>query len=72
MQRECKVEAAGAALLRAWLDESGRKSAWLADRLGVDASLVSHWTAGRRVPSVEQAGALAALSSGLVPEGSWI
>jgi hypothetical protein len=61
----------GSAYLGAWLDESGRKAVWVADRLGVDPSLVSHWLAGRRSPSTEQAAALQALSSGLVPEASW-
>lgn len=61
----------GPTALLAWLDESGRKSSWVADRLGVDASLISHWLGARRVPSAEQAAALEALSSGLVRASSW-
>lgn len=65
------VSGRGPALLAAWLDESGRKASWVADRLGVDPSLLSHWLAGRRVPSADHAAALSALSCGLVAEASW-
>jgi predicted transcriptional regulator len=32
------------------LREQGRKQVWLADRLGVDQALVSHWVHGLTVP----------------------
>ena len=61
----------GAAACRAWLELEGRKSVWLAARLGVDATLVSHWLAGRRQPAPDQAEAIERLSNGLVKHDSW-
>ena len=56
---------------RAWLQEDGRKSTWLAAQLGVDPTLVSHWLAGRRRPAPEQAQAIQRLSDGVVPADGW-
>lgn len=61
----------GATVCRAWLQVTGRKSVWLAQQLGVDASLVSHWLAGRRQPPAAVAEAIERLSDGAVKGGSW-
>ena len=61
----------GATACRAWLQAEGRKSTWLAAQLGVDPSLVSHWLAGRRQPTPEQAQAIQRLSDGVVPADVW-
>jgi hypothetical protein len=61
----------GAAACRAWLELEGRKSVWLAARLGVDATLVSHWLAGRRQPPPAAAAAIEGLSNGLVGGATW-
>lgn len=57
--------------LKAWLIREGRKQAWLAEKLDVSASLISHWLAGRRVPSQEQQEALMVLTRGAVTPGDW-
>lgn len=61
----------GAELLRQWLATEGRKAIWLADRLGVDQTLVSHWLAGRRVPPYEMAEAIEVLSDRVVWRSMW-
>lgn len=61
----------GADQLRQWLASEGRKAIWLADRLGVDQTLVSHWLAGRRVPPYEMAEAIEILSDKVVGRAAW-
>lgn len=62
----------GAALaLRSWLDAEGRKASWVACRLGVDESAVSHWLAGRRRPEQSAREALELLSGGAVKVDRW-
>ena len=61
----------GAQECRSWLEREGRKFVWLAGRLGVDATLVSHWLAGRRAPSPDQAKAIEVLSNGAVKRSIW-
>lgn len=61
----------GAEQCRLWLLTEGRKSTWLADRLGVDQTLVSHWLAGRRVPSPDLAEAIEVLSDKFVLGAMW-
>lgn len=60
-----------AAACRAWLDAEGRKASWVAGRLGVDESAVSHWLAGRRRPEQPAREALEALSGGAVRADRW-
>ena len=45
--------------LRTWLESTGTTKADLAERLGLDRSYLTHLTAGRRVPSLRVAYALA-------------
>lgn len=62
----------GAALqCRQWLALEGRKSVWLANQLDVDATLVSHWLAGRRQPSAAMAEEIERLSWGQVEAMAW-
>lgn len=65
------ISSSGGPVLQLWLVETGRKAAWVAAQLGVDASLVSHWIGGRRLPSAEQAAALETLSGGAVKAVTW-
>jgi len=60
-QHECK----------AWLQAEGRRAGWLAERLGVHPSLLSHWLAGRRPIPVEQARRIEAMSAGQVKVAAW-
>lgn len=70
-EQRVTVPVDGALVCRCWLQASGRKSRWLAQQLGVDPTLVSHWLAGRRRPPAEAAQQIQKLSDGLVEAGSW-
>lgn len=47
--------------LKAAIVDEGRRQNWLADKVGVDPAILSHWIAGNRSPNAEQRKALAKL-----------
>ncbi len=46
-------------LLENWLNREGRKQLWLADRIGVHPSMISHIVTGKRKPTRAQAAKIA-------------
>jgi DNA-binding transcriptional regulator YdaS (Cro superfamily) len=54
-----------------WLKAEGRSQTWLAERMQVHKSLVSHWIAGRRLIGVTEARKIEHLSGGKVEARSW-
>mgnify|MGYP001558584352 CR=1 FL=1 len=52
--------------LREWLDTSGVRPAYLAERVGVSVATVYRWRAGARVVQLAHAVALVEVSRGLV------
>lgn len=62
----------GPAVLRAWMATHNRRSADLAEELGVSVSYVSKLRRGRLVPSRTTAIALEHVSKGAVSAAAWV
>lgn len=54
-----------------WLAEEGRQRSWLARKLGIDASLVSRWATGDRVPRLEWRQRIEEITLGAVSVTAW-
>jgi len=58
-------------LLRAWLEGSGRKSSWMAAKLGVCGQTFSVWLNGHRLPIMPYRREIARETNGAVPVEAW-
>lgn len=54
-----------------WLEDTGRKGVWVAQKVGTSEARASTWRSGQTRPSIEMAVALEQLSDGAVPASAW-
>lgn len=61
----------GARLLRKWVDDTGRKVAWVAAQVPVNRSHVHQWLNGKHTPRAVYRIRIEDLTDGAVPRHSW-